>query len=371
MGYRWCTPGWLLGGVGVALILSACGGPAAPPAGSAGAAPGAAAPGASPPAPTGGSTASVAAATPARVALKTAYTTATAAFAPLLLAADTGLFAEQGLDAEVLFIGPGQPLLGALTSGEVPIVMAGAPQAIEAGLAGGDYVLLGAVQPYLTNAIYVAPEIQRPEDLRGKSVGVSNYGAISHVALRVALEHWGFVEGRDVQVVRSGGTPETLAAMQSGAIAGGSFSPPQTFRAAELGFRELFDVAATRQEMGNAAIVSTRRFTREQPDIVERYLKAVAKAIQVFRHDREAAVAAIMRQSRMDDRAVAERTWEWFRDKFNADLSISEATVTNNLRMMAPEKPEALQARPEQFLDTSFIERLRASGYFAQLEREG
>jgi hypothetical protein len=73
----------------------------------------------------------------------------------------------------------------------------------------------------------------------------------------------------------------------------------------------------------------------------------------------------------MDDRAVAERTWEWFRDKFNTDLRISEATVTNNLRLMAPEKPEALQARPEQFLDTSFIERLRASGYFTPLEQGG
>jgi NitT/TauT family transport system substrate-binding protein len=364
MGYRWCAPGWLLGGVGVALILSACASAGPPTPGGAGpAAPGSSAPRDGAP--------SVAAAPPARVALKTAYTTATAAFAPLLIAEDKGLFAEQGIDAEVLFIGPGQTLLGALTSGEVPIVMAGAPQAIEAGLAGGDYVLLGAVQPYLTNAIYVAPEIQRPEDLRGKSVGVSNYGAISHVALRVALEHWGFVEGRDVQVVRSGGTPETLAAMQSGAIAGGSFSPPQTFRAAALGFRELFDVAATRVEMGNATIVSTRRFIREQPDIVERYLKVVAKAVQVFRHDRAAAVAAIMRQSRLDDHAVAERTWEWFRDKFNTDLRISEATVTNNLRLLAPEKPEAWQARPGEFLDTSFIERLRASGYFAQLEQGG
>lgn len=360
-------PGRMLSVATLALLLAGCAGGAAP---SASPSSRASAPGATAPSGAGAPTTAPAGQAPARIALKTAYTTATAAFAPLLVAEEKGLFAEQGIDAEVLFIGPGQPLLGALTSGEVPIVMAGAPQAIDATLAGGDYVLLGAVQPYLTNSVYVAPEIHTPEDLRGKSIGVSNYGAISHVALRVALEHWGFVEGRDVNVVRSGGTPETLAAMQSGAIAGGSFSPPQTFRAADMGFRELFDVAATRMEMGNAAIVSTRRFTREQPDVVERYLKVVAKAVQVFRTDREAAVAAIMRQSRMDDRAVAERTWEWFRDKFNTDLNITEATVTNNLRMMANDKPEALQARPEQFLDTSFIERLRASGYFQQLERE-
>jgi NitT/TauT family transport system substrate-binding protein len=185
----------------------------------------------------------------------------------------------------------------------------------------------------------------------------------------VALEHWGFAEGRDVQVIRSGGTPETLAAMQSGAIAGGSFSPPQTFRAEELGFRELFDVAATKVEMGNATVVSTRRFTREQPEIVDRYFKVLAKAVTVFRTDREAAVAAIMRQSRMEDRALAERTWEWYRPQFNDDLGVSERTIANNLRMMADRKPEALQARPEQFVDTSFVERLRASGYLEELQR--
>src|SRR5829696_6184934 len=61
---------------------------------------------------------------PARVSMRTAYTTDTAAYAPLLLAADKGLFAAEGIDAEVVFIGAGQAVLGSLASGETPIVLA-------------------------------------------------------------------------------------------------------------------------------------------------------------------------------------------------------------------------------------------------------
>src|SRR5262249_8226005 len=191
---------------------------------------------------------------PAPVQMKTAYTTAGASMATVWLADEDGGFSREGIDAEVSFIGAGQAILGALSSQEAPIVLAGGNQVIEANLQGGDYVMLGTASPYLTNSVYVHPSIQRPEDLRGKSIGVSNFGAMSHVAVKIALEHWGMQEGRDVTVVRSGGTPETLAAMQSGGIAGGSFSPPQSFRARDLGFRELIDIYTLNYEFSSAAI---------------------------------------------------------------------------------------------------------------------
>ena len=146
--------------------------------------------------------------------------------------------------------------------------MAGANQVLEANLQGGQYVVLGSAVPYMTTSIFVVPTVQRPEDLRGLAVGVSNFGATTHVALKVAFEHWGFEEGRDVTVVRSGGTPETIAAMQSGAIAGGSFGAPQSFLAHDLGFRELIDVARAHIAAGivqrRERLASVERFRDRQ-----------------------------------------------------------------------------------------------------------
>jgi NitT/TauT family transport system substrate-binding protein len=289
--------------------------------------------------------------------------------APVWLAADSGAFAELNLDTEVSFIGAGQAILGALSSQEAPLVMAGASQAIEASLQGGDYIVLGSAVPYLTNSIFVTPSIERPEDLRGKSVGVSNFGAISHIALKIALEHWKMEEGRDVAAVRTGGTPETVAAMQTGAVAGGSFSPPATFRARDLGYRELLDLATTRYEFGSAAIVSTRGYVAANPDVVERYLKALIRGTHVYKTNREAGVASIMKYTQLDDRQVAEETWAYFRDKLNDDLTASVRGMENNLRLLGETHPAALTARPEQFLDTSFVDRIKASGYLEQVRR--
>jgi NitT/TauT family transport system substrate-binding protein len=323
------------------------------------------------PAASGPAPASVSAPAPAPVAFKTAYTSASATMAPSWLAMDSGGFAAEGLDAELNFIGAGAAILGALTSQETPIVIAGANQVIEANLQGGEYVILGSAVPYLTTSVFVVPEIQSPEELRGKAIGVSNYGAISHVALKVALEHWGLEEGREVTVVRSGGTPETFAAMQGGAIAGGAFGAPQSFLALDLGFRELIDVATLRYEMGTASVISTRSYVAANPDLTERYLRGLIRGIQAYKTQKDLAVDAIMRYGRTEDRVGAEKTWEYFRDKFGDDLIMSPRAVENNLRLMVEDKPEAAAARVDQFLDSSFTEHIRASGFVEQVKRGG
>lgn len=146
-----------------------------------------------PTAPPAGSAAVVPTATTREVprqlqALKTAYPTTAATMAPLWLARDQGLFAQQGLDVDMALVTSGPTLMGAILSGETPIAMSGANQPIEASLQGADYLILGSTMPYMPNAVYVHPSIESPEGLRGKVLGTSSYGSITHIALRAAFE---------------------------------------------------------------------------------------------------------------------------------------------------------------------------------------
>jgi NitT/TauT family transport system substrate-binding protein len=341
---------------GVALLLAACSTAQPPAAPAAEAGDGAAtAPAVAPAAP------------PPRVSLKTHYTTTSAGASPLWLALEGGAFAEQGVDAEVSFVSAGQASLGALSSGETPLGQIGATEAIDADLRGGEFVILASAVPYINSGIFVLPEIQQPDDLRGKTVGVSNFGSASHAALKIALAHFGMEEGRDVTVVRSGGLPESLAAMAAGAIQGGSFGPPQSFQARDMGFRELIDVTTLQYEMASNSSVTTRGFATQQPDVVERYLKALIKGIYLFKTDKDLAVATIMRYGRIDDPAVAEATRAYYLNNLKNDMALTPRAVQNSLEVMAANEPEALSAQPEQFLDTSFVERIKASGYVEQV----
>ena len=78
--------------------------------------------------------------------------------------------------------------------------------------------------------------------------------------------------------------------MESGATVGGAFSPPQTFQARDLGYRELIDLAATRYEFASASVATTRRFVADDPDTVERYIKALIRGAHVFKTNRELAI---------------------------------------------------------------------------------
>jgi NitT/TauT family transport system substrate-binding protein len=354
---RWGVPAAVVLGVTLVACAGAPARPAAP-----------APPGSAPAQVSGSAPAPAAAPTPPpRARLKTAYTSLNASFAPIWLAYETGAFAEQGIDAELTFIGPGQAILGALISQETPLVVAGGSQIVEATLQGGDYVILGATSARLPIAVLVVPSIQRPEELRGKALGVSNFGAISHVGLKAALEHWGLVEGTDVTVIRSGGTPETIAAIQTGTIHGGAFGPPQSFRSGELGLRQLIDVSTLGYEVASNAIVSTRGYVAQQPAVVEGYLKAAIRGIHTYKTNKDLAVELIMRYGKLDDPVLAEQTWTYYRDHFEDGLVISRSMIENTLKSMADSTPEALTARPEQFLDSSFAERIRASGYVEQV----
>jgi ABC-type nitrate/sulfonate/bicarbonate transport system substrate-binding protein len=304
-----------------------------------------------------------------RVPLKTAYTTTAGTMAPLWAAKEAGIFDELGFDAELALITSGQAMLGALLSREVPLAMVGANQIVEANLQGGEYLIVGSAMPYLPNSVYVHASIRQPDDLRGKVLGTSNYGSITHVALRAAFEYWGLVEGRDVTVTRTGGVPEILAAMETGATVGGAFSPPQTFQARDMGYRELIDLAATRYEFASASVATTRRFVADDPDTVERYLKALIRGAHVFKTNRELAIQTIMRYGLIDDRAVAEESWAWYRDKLSDDLWMSPGALENHLRIAAEQRPDALSTPPDQLVDNHLVERIKASGYVDQVMR--
>src|ERR671932_615837 len=127
----------------------------------------------------------------AKVTLASAYTTTAATMAPQWVAKEGGYFGEEGLDVSLSRIQAGAPVMGAIQSGEVPLAFVGAQQIVEADLKGGDFVLVAGVVGALGQSIYVRSSIETPEQLKGGVLGVSAFGAITHVAGRVGVDYLG------------------------------------------------------------------------------------------------------------------------------------------------------------------------------------
>lgn len=300
-----------------------------------------------------------------KVALKSAFTTTSATMGPLWSAKDGGFFEDEGLEVTLSRIQSGAPILAALRGGDVPIAFVGAQQIVEANAKGGDYVLVAGYIDSLTQSIFVLPSIDRPEQLKGKAIGVTNFGAITHVAARVGLEQLGLKD--QVTFKATGGPPETIAAMQAGVVQGGVFSPPDTLKARELGYRELLDVSKTGVKSQTSAVATTRKWLQENPDLVERYIRATIKAVHRLKTDKAFGMKAIATGSGMEDPRLLEETYDYYKELWGRDGSLSIPGIQQNIDIAGEDIPEAKALKPEQIIDTKILDKIKASGLVEQL----
>ncbi len=299
------------------------------------------------------------------LALRSAYTTTSGTMAPLWAAKEGGFFAEEGLDVTLTRIQAGAPVMAAIHAQEVPIAFVGGQQIVEADLKGGTFVIVAGFIYSLGQSIYVHPSIERPEQLRGKVIGVTNFGAITHVAGREGVKYLG-LEGQ-VTFLATGGPPETLMAMQFGKVHAGVFSPPDTLKARERGFRELVNISKIGVKSQTSAVATTRQWARDHPELVERYIRATIKGVHRLKTDKDFGMKVIAKYTQEPDVKLLEETYNFYRDQWQRDAVPTLEGLRKNIEIAASEIPEAKTATPEQFVDLTFVNRIKASGLIEHL----
>src|SRR5215813_809063 len=115
------------------------------------------------------------------------------------VARDEGLFRKYGLDVEPVFLRGGQLAIQALAGGEPPIMSIG--QVVQASLSGFDLVLVAGVESYYDSTIFGRPGITRLEQLKGKRLGISGYGAATHFAALILAKHLNLDPNKDLTLV--------------------------------------------------------------------------------------------------------------------------------------------------------------------------
>src|SRR5918992_4407331 len=109
--------------------------------------------------------------------LAVAYGTITSGYSVVWVTRAAGIFAQNGLDVELLMIQSSPILASAMLSGNVPLAVMGGAAAVASNLSGSDLVLIGSLRKTSSLAFFVTTkEISRPEQLKGKTLGIDRYG---------------------------------------------------------------------------------------------------------------------------------------------------------------------------------------------------
>ena len=94
-------------------------------------------------------------------------------------------------------------------------------------------IFIASAKNTLTHSILGKPEIKRPEDLKGRKLGLTRLGSNSHYFVIQALRKHG-MEPTDLSFIQTGGQVENLAALLSGAVDAATMTGPSGGSAGQL-----------------------------------------------------------------------------------------------------------------------------------------
>jgi len=287
------------------------------------------------------------------------------------VAEERGLFRKYGLDAEVIITGQGGvPGLGALLAGDIQLLSGSGDLMIASALRGGDSVMIAGMVNKGLQRILVRHDIKTPADLKGKRIGVTRIGAISHVVLLMMLPRWK-MSANDIQVVQAGSSPNMLASLEKGGIDAAIMSIPTMFVAEDRGYRVLLDMADTDIYYLHSILGTTRTYIKNNRDKVLRFLKAITEGLAyVKQHRKESAdiVKKKLRISGAEQERNLERSIELLSTKYYEQIPyISQRGVETILSHLEKENPKAKSADPKSFYDDSFLREIEASGLVKSL----
>ena len=282
------------------------------------------------------------------------------------VAEQKGLFRKQGLDAEVIVVGgAGTTGISALLAGDIQFVSSAGDAIVNASLRGGDTVMIAGVVNKGLQRVVSRPDIKAPMELKGKKVGVTRVGAVSHTVLLMVLRRWGMTE-RDLQVVQVGSSPNMLASLDKGGIDAAVLTIPSMFVAEDRGYRVLADLADMDIYYLQTMLATTRGYLRNQRDKAMRFLKGYLEGIAYFKQNRKESLEIVKKKLRIntDQERNLERSFDLLSAKYYEPMPYpSLRGVETVLGFVEKENAKAKGADPKSFVDDSLLREIDASGF--------
>jgi len=290
--------------------------------------------------------------------------------AALWIAEEKGLFKKYSIESEVVLIGGASAGgVSSLIAGDVQFLGGGGGGVISAALGGADVIMIGSIVNKGVQRVVARSDIRRPEDLRGKKIGITRLGAASHLVLLIMLRNWNMTPN-DVQTLQVNSSPAMMAALEKGGIDAAVLTEPTFFFADDQGYRTLADLADMDIYYLHSMIDTTRAYLRTHRDLALRFMKGYVEGIAYFKKNRKESIDVLARKLRTAPAQTKylERSHTLYTSGYfeNAPY-VSLKGVTTLLDFYSKDNPRARGANPQSFFDNSLVKELDDSGFIKKL----
>jgi NitT/TauT family transport system substrate-binding protein len=283
------------------------------------------------------------------------------------IAEEAGLFKKYDLDIPLVFVTPGAPAVAAILSGDSEVAVTGAASITRPIVQGNkDPVLIGVVKSMLTHSILAKPEIKRTEQLKGRRIGVSRIGSNPHYFAVQALRHFG-IDSREVSYIQTGGAPETLASLVAQGIDAAVLTVPTDAQALKLGYHYVVYGPDLKIAYAATTFTTRRSIIAKRGPVIGRFMRAMAEAAKIMHTDKEYIYKVLGKYLRIDDRKLLEASYSVEIKALEPRLAIRPEGLQSTLDEIAPTEPRAKNVKPQEMVDTRYLDEMEKSGFFDQL----
>ena len=291
-----------------------------------------------------------------------AYGAINAYMASTWIAKEQGFFRKHNIEVEPVFIIATQAAQ-AMLAGEVQIGLIGPTHVVNAVVAGGDMVMIMGNQNKVRYQLIAHPSIKRPEELKGKKVGIgASMAGLATLAAIMALEHVGINPRRDnITLLPTGAEPLRLAAVKSGVTQATVVAPEISKGAISEGYPVLVDMAKLNIPFQASGLVTMRKILRNDPQMVERVGRATVDSIHFIVNpaNKTRVVQSIMKNLKVSDRERIETVYGELVEELPRSICPTVPGVRSIMKLMVDLgiNPKAAQLKVEDVVDLTLCKR--------------
>ncbi len=301
--------------------------------------------------------------------IRVAYVSPSAVLSIPRIANDAGILAKYGLEAELILLTGSPRLVQSLIAGDIDLSVVGITAVMRARIRGADVVILANPSNVPNQKLMVshASKIHRLEDLRGVTIGVSQYGSEADTFARIALSKAGLRPDKDAAILQLGGHPQVAAALVAGGIEAGVLGGLATLTAQKSGARVLTSGLEQQTISPAGTLAATGAYVQRNHNTVARFMRAFVEGIHYFKTNPAGTIAILQKHLGLN----TEQTRFLYEEQVNLFEPFPLPSDKALQAILDRESdPKARNFKPADFVDLSFLREIEKSGLMENLYRK-
>ncbi|MBM2806765.1 MAG: transporter substrate-binding protein, partial [Deltaproteobacteria bacterium] len=202
------------------------------------------------------------------------------------------------------------------------------------------------------------PEVKTLKDLRGKTLGISSFGATPDVAARMMIKQAGIDPEKEIKVLALGSDAARMTALMQRVVDVVVMSPPADTQLEKQGYQ----ILARAYELFNfpyLGLGTNTRKIKEKPQEIRRVIKASIRANRFIRDNRDESVRTFMSWGKVE-REFAYASYDALRNLFNADGAVPEDGLKLVIDQARRSNKVTREVAPSDVADLTFLREAQA-----------